>query len=421
MKVYFESYGCTMNKGEALIMEALVEGRGHSVVSTVADADIAVLVTCVVIESTERRMRKRIDTLRSAGKPVVVAGCMASVVSPSIEDVRLLEPRYLHHINDVIEGGTGPFTYESKASLPRRVDDLRGILSIAEGCRSRCTYCITRLARGKLKSYPLPDLLGTAGTLVSSGCKEILLTGQDTAAYGSDTNCSLPELIGGITSVPGDYRIRIGMMNPASVMPILNELREAYTNEKVYKFLHLPVQSGSDALLRKMGRGYAIGDFRAIVHAFRSRFPDLVLSTDVIVGFPTESEEHFLQTRDLLNEIRPDIINITRFSPRPGTPAYDMDGKVHGRIMKERSRLLTKLRIEIGKGVNEGYLGRKKTVLVTERGKNGTVIGRMDNYKPVVLGDGVPLGDRVDVQLVGYTPTYLWGISDGGNDNDNDR
>jgi MiaB-like tRNA modifying enzyme len=419
MRVYIEVYGCTMNRGEAALMEELIERSRHHVTREAENADVFTLVTCTVIETTERRMLKRIHHISDLNKPLIVAGCMASAQPDTIlkhaPHARILEPKDLNKIVelvDIIEEEAEERYPKCRSHMPVFLIPERSttaIIPIAQGCQGECTYCITKVARGELKSRPIEEIINDVKKNVSNGCKEILVTTQDTAAYGEDMDKTLVDLIEPITELEGKFKVRIGMANPSSVLPILEKIVDIYQNEKIYKFLHLPVQSGDDEILRKMGRRYTIKEFKYIVERFRDYFPDITLSTDIIVGFPGETDENFKKSCELIEEIKPDIVNITRFSPRPNTKAKAMKEQIPGWIAKNRSRLLTKLRFEISRRINEGCVGNIEEILITEIGKNKSMIGRTNTYKPVVIKKSIPLGEYLKVKITGAANTYLRG------------
>jgi len=416
MRVYFEPYGCTLNYGEARMMEALVVSNKHSIVDDAKNADILVLVTCTVIGSTERRMFRRINELTATKKPLVVAGCMATVqkneilaVNPSIH---IIPPSKLVDIVEICKklkkGVLTPSTaIEGQDKI--NIKNVDAIVPIAQGCLGECTYCITRFARGKLKSYPLNIVVDNANFFLSEGYKEIRLTAQDTAAYGYDIKSDLPSLVIKVSTIDGDFRIRIGMMNPSNVKKIIDKLIECYRSPKIFKFLHVPVQSGSDTVLKKMKRDYTIKEFIEIIEMFRKEFEDMTLSTDIIIGFPGETDKLFNESFKLISEIKPEIVNITRYSSRPGTKAAKMDEQISGRISKDRSRELVKTRFEISLKINERFIGSKQNILVTEIGKRDTLIGRTNAYRPVVIKEKVPLGNFIDVEITGAQSVYLEG------------
>lgn len=409
MKIYFEPHGCSMNYGEARIMEDIVSER-HEIVDSIDDADVLVLVTCIVIESTERRMINKIKNFNSTGKSFVVAGCMASAESEKIKNIapnaKILPPDSLCKILGLIDGTKN---YKLSYPLKRKENGVEAIIPICSGCLGKCAFCITKIARRNLKSYP-PDNIGKCvERAVNLGYKEIRITAQDAGAYGKDIGKNLPGLINSLTKISGDFRLRIGMMNPDTVLPTLDELIDSYNDEKVFRFLHLPVQSGDDEILRKMGRNYKVDDFRYIVRRFREAFNDVTFSTDIIAGFPTETSRQFQKSCELIKETKPDIVNVKAFSPRPKTKAYTMK-RLDPKIVKGRTKKISKLRLEISKKNFESFVGRKEKILTTKFGKNNTVIGRTNAYRPVVIKNKIDVGRFVDVKITGSGSTYLKGI-----------
>jgi MiaB-like tRNA modifying enzyme len=289
-----------------------------------------------------------------------------------------------------------------------RGNSVSAIVAMAEGCLSSCSYCSVKLARGDLRSYPLELVAEEAKQAIRAGYKEIKLTAQDTAAYGVDIGADLPALIREISSIPGNFKIRVGMVNPTFAKQILPGLLDAYNDEKVYKFLHIPVQSGDDGVLSSMRRGYTVDEFLELVQAFRGTFEDLQLSTDIIVGFPGEDEKAFAHTCELVRKIKPDNVNVSRFTPMPKTDAARMP-QVNGREVAKRSRALAELWHEIGHEINKSYVGRVESGLVVEKGERRGFVVRLSNYKPVLVQEGRP-GEFVDVRIVEATPTYLKGV-----------
>ncbi|MBO8180605.1 MAG: tRNA (N(6)-L-threonylcarbamoyladenosine(37)-C(2))-methylthiotransferase, partial [Archaeoglobus sp.] len=281
------------------------------------------------------------------------------------------------------------------------------IVSISEGCLGSCSFCATRFARGRLKSFSMEKIVDEVKSAVKSGFREIQLTSQDTGAYGLDRGkAMLPELLRKISEIEGDFRVRVGMMNPQYAVKILDDLIEAYSSEKIYKFLHIPVQSGDNRVLEDMRRNHTVEDYIEVVEAFRKSFDDVLISTDIIVGFPTETEEAFWGSYELIKETRPDIVNITRFSPRKGTPAARLKD-MPGWIKKERSRKLTELMRKVGLENNRRFMGKEVRVLITKEGKNGKNLARMDSYRAVVTEGEI--GEFVKVKIKDCRFNYLLG------------
>ena len=405
MRIYIETYGCAANQGDASIIQGILLDRGHELVDSFENADAIVMLTCTVIDTTQQRMLNRIRKLNKNGKIFVVAGCMASAQPDLIKNVAknalLLPPRYVHCISDLIEGKKS-FYYVPKVNLPRKIE-IRLNIPISEGCLYNCSYCITKKARGKLISFPLKELLKDVKKAIEKGCKEIRLTSQDTASYGMDSGESLVELINEIVDIEGEFRIRIGMMHPLSAYKILDDLIEAYKNKKVYKFLHLPLQSASPKILKAMQRGYDLNLFEEIVGEFRKKI-DGSFATDVIVAFPGEDEKDFEMTKEAIENIKPDITNVTRFSPRPDTKAWKMK-RLPTQIAKERSKIISCIANRISYERNKKCIGKVYNALILEEYK-GWKIGKTIAYKSIFVKKA-KIGEFVKVRAYDCTSTHL--------------
>ncbi len=417
-RVYIETHGCTANRADSDIMAALLLRAGFQLVGSPQSADVIILNTCNVKKPTEDRMAYRIFQLASLGRPVIAAGCMALTQPERLRPhaAVLLGPKSVHRIVEAAEsalrGEKAEFLEREpldKARLPRtQASVVSAPLPIAEGCLGACTFCITRFARGRLRSFSPDSLFERARELLSRGTVELLITAQDTAAYGWDIGWTLPKLLGRILEIPGEYRVRIGMANPNTLAKVMDDLLNVMKDPRVYRFLHIPVQSGSDDVLRRMARGYRAALFEKLASKFREAFRETTLATDVIVGFPGETEEDFERTLRLLERTRPEVVNISRYGPRPGTLASRWRPPDPATV-KRRSRLLSELVREIGQKANEAYLGEELTVLALERGPKGFQ-GRTDFYRPVALvGREVELGRLYDVVIEEARPSYLVG------------
>lgn len=300
-----------------------------------------------------------------------------------------------------------------------RESPLIGIVNIETGCLDACSYCSTRLVKGRLESFSAEDIVKQVQQFVADGCKEIQLTGQDCGCYGFDFAESAPgphnlaELVQHILAeVPGDYRIRLGMGNPRHILRYKDALMDCFTDPRVYKFIHLPVQSGSERTLQAMNRKHTAKDYIDLANEFNNRFPLFTLSTDLIVGFPGEEDQDFADTLRVLRETRPTVCNITRFVSRPGTHASRMTNIVPDEIKHKRSAELAAAFQEIAQQNNARWIGQVETVTVEKTGyRKGTIIARNDAYRPVaiqVLEDKqyVP-GTRLNVRITGAEPFAL--------------
>lgn len=397
-----------MNHGEGDMASRRMESLGHERTFSFDDADLVILNTCTVVETTEKRMMKRMNELRACGKEVIVTGCMAKVqrnrISIRLPGATIIPPEEYDRFSEIVEGRFG--VGGSKTVTPY---GHTAIVPIAQGCLGNCSYCITRLARGTLISRPADDLISEFEGLVESGVKEILIAAQDVACYGKDTGIGLPALIERFLRIDGDYRIRLGMMSPNHLAPILEDMIVHLKDPRVYKFVHIPVQSGSDAVLNNMRRHYTVEGFVRIVKRLREEIPGISIATDVICGFPGETDKDHGMTMDLVKELRADTVNITRYSPRPGTDSVNMDGQVGMKVSRQRSQELTDLKYEVEFDVNSNLVGKRVPILVTESDKDGIMIGRTDNYRPVVFRTMQPMGSFTTVEITSCAPTYLMG------------
>ena len=419
MRVYAEVYGCAANVADGEIALGILRSRGHVLVSKPSEADAILLLTCTVKKPTSDRMLHRIKVLREFGKRLVVAGCMApgepEKIRRAAPEAILLHPRAITRVYEAVENGRHLMSEEGSVKLgfPRvRRNPVVAIIPVSEGCRwRRCSFCIVARTRGKFTSYPLHLILHEARRALSEGVKEIWLTSQDMGSYGMESGRSLlPELMRSVASLEEAFWIRVGMMNPIYLKPVLKELAQAYLQPKIFKFLHIPVQSGSERVVKAMRRGHSVKLFKEIVTYMRSKVPGLTLSTDFIVGYPEEDEEDFEETLKLLEEIKPETVNISKFFARPGTPAENLK-PLDNKVIKRRSKALSKLARSIALKANQKWIGWEGVALVDEVGERGEAIARNLSYKPIVLdadGQGL-LGKFVEVEVTDARPYCLMG------------
>ena len=421
MKVYIDTFGCTFNQGDSQIMAGLLQEDNAQIVPKMEDADVIIINTCYVKQPTEQKVINRIKKIQEqfSDKKLIISGCMVEIDQDKLKKAApaagWIGPRQIKSTLDVVKScmngevsrmvGHGD---EIKAGLPKmRFDPFVHISQICEGCVGRCTYCCTRFARGKLQSYPVEDIKKEIESAVDDGCVEIQLTAQDTAAYGMDTGTKLAELINKITTIPGDFRLRVGMMHPKSMMGDLDGLIQAFMHKNVYKFMHIPIQSGSDSVLQDMGRGHTVAQYKEIISEIRKKIPDISIATDIIVGYPTETDEDFEDTLKLIDDIKPNFIHISKYRHRPMAISSSLPEIDHN-IMKKRSKALNDLKSKILYQNNLAKIGKVHEILITEKGSKGGYIGRTDSYKPVVIENG-EIGTFVKVKINEATSTYLKG------------
>ena len=296
-----------------------------------------------------------------------------------------------------------------------------GIVNIEEGCLDACAFCSTHLVKGRLHSFAPQTIVDQVQALVDDGCLEIQLTGQDCACYGFDIGTNLAELTQRIlTHVNGNYRIRLGMGNPRHVLGYQEALLDCFTDNRIYKFIHIPVQSGSENVLKAMNRRHTARDYATLAHAFTERFRKFTLSTDLIVGYPGETDADFNDTLKLLKETRPTVCNITRFVARPGTVAARLETSkpthlesasslaVPDDIKHERSAILAEAFQQIALENNREWIGDECTVVTEKQGyRASTTIARNEAYRPVALQGTFPAGQTLRVRITDAEPFAL--------------
>ncbi len=375
--VYIETYGCRYNFGDTAKLIEILKKKGSTFADSADAADAVIINTCTVVGPTERRMLRRLSQLRDYN--LFVTGCMPEVQRDAIFAVctpTILPSETIHRAYQSVRtvGGGGV-----------------AIVQVSQGCVGRCTYCLTRIARGALKSFTEEEILAEILMHADTGTPEIQITAQDTGCWGRDIGKSLPDLLNSIDDLPGRFMVRVGMMNPAIVNEILDDLVDAFAGDRIFKFVHLPVQSGSDTILERMGRGYTVADFEDIVTAFKNRYPRISLATDMIVGFPGETKQDFSASLELITRVRPNKVNITRYSQRPFTPLLPKED-LPDWIKKDRSRIMNSLAEKVYASINAVCLEKKVPFIVTEIIKKGSVMARSPNYLGIVLHENLPLG-----------------------------
>jgi MiaB-like tRNA modifying enzyme len=412
---YLETYGCAANQSDSEIMAGLLGRAGWAVLTDekiATKADLLILNTCTVKAPTEQRVLFRIAELSKLKKPLVVTGCLAQtqperiralapkasiVGTHAITNIAKIAPRVLagQHVEELGEGAP-------KVCVPKmRRNPVIDIVQINQGCASHCNFCGTKAARGDLLSYPLEEIAKEVAAAKAAGCREFWLTSQDCGAYGLDNGTNLAHLLKEITDkIKGKYCLRVGMANPTFVKTYLNELIEAYQHPNVFKFLHIPAQSGSDKVLSDMKRGHTAADVIKIVKESRKSFPEIQIWTDIIVGYPTETDDDFLASIRLIDEIKPDYVNVSRFGSRPRTEAARLK-PLATEVLKDRSRRMSAVCREIALEQNKKWLGWSGPVLVDEfNAEKQSWIGRNFAYKPIVLKTRQNIGETADVKIV---------------------
>lgn len=425
MHIYVRSFGCSTNLADGEVLAGCLSEAGYTLISDLSTADVIVYNTCAVKGPTENRMIELLKRV-PANKKLIVAGCL-----PLINFERLLTET---HFDGVLGPAAGNKIVEvvkkvvhgerivalgeavnakPNLHLPRlQLNPMVSIVPVNYGCLGACAYCCVVFARGRLRSYGIQKIVEKVKTDYAKGAREFWITSQDTACYGHDIGTNLAELLDSINNLEGDYKIRVGMMTPNMVTDILPRLIQAFKSEKIFKFIHLPVQSGDDKILQRMQRLYSVDDFKRIVSAFRTSFPEMTLATDVICGFPGEDKEAFKKTMQLIEDVKPDIVNVSKFFVRPRTTAAEMQKDfVSVQEIKRRSSIAAKLAEKVAFERNQHWVGWIGEIFVDEIGKiSSSWVGRNFAYKPVAIKNTVEmLGKTSNVKVVRAFSTYLEG------------
>jgi threonylcarbamoyladenosine tRNA methylthiotransferase CDKAL1 len=424
MRIFVKTYGCSANSADSQAIMGCLVKSGYSLARSEGDAEIVIYNTCAVKGQTENRIVNDLKHI-AADKKVIVAGCLPLISFDRLRrEVRfdgIIGPAAAEMIPDIVKRVSagekvtelGKVEVAPKLELPRvRSNPVVSIVPVSSGCLGSCAYCCVVFARGCLRSCSVNEVVGLVKRDLAEGAKEFWVTAQDMGCYGRDLGTSLAKLLRALGQIEGDYEVRVGMMTPNSVKDDLDDLLGAFKSEKIFKFIHFPVQSGSNRVLGLMRRFYSVEDFENLVLRFREAFPKITLATDVICGFPGETAEEFEDTVRLLDRVKPDVVNVSKFFVRPGTAAAKMSNDfVDFREIKRRATTVAQQTKKISAENNEKWLGWVGEVLIDEKGKvPGAWVGRNFAYKPIAIKSKEELlGQKVIVKITSTLPTYLAG------------
>ncbi len=426
MRVYFRTFGCQMNENDTLYMMGILERSGYEIVEDPEHADVAIVNTCAVRKKAEDKFYGKLGELLNIKKRknllIGVGGCLAEK-----EREKLLEKgadfvfgtRSYPVIDQLIERARSGerFThFEDEMDLitfqtPRIIPGHHMWVTIIYGCDRFCTYCIVPYTRGREKSRPMEDVLKEVEILAKNGVREITFLGQNVDAYGKDLEdgTNLARLLSEASKIDGIERLWFLTSYPTDFSDELIDV--IAKNPKVAKSVHLPVQSGSNRILRLMNRRYDREFYLELVDRIRSRIPEVSISSDVIVGFPTETDEDFEDTLDLVKKARFERLNIAIYSPREGTVAFEkFEDDVPYEVKVERFQKLMELQKSINRELNEAYRGKVVRIIVEAKAKNGLMYGRDIRNKIIAFeGDESMIGLYADVKITKITAGPLYG------------
>lgn len=395
-KIFIKTFGCTLNQRDS---QDLVEGI--TIVDSEKKAQIIIINTCGVKEQTENKIYKYLRDNKElfSTKEIIVCGCLVDINDETLKKEVKAKFYKINQKDKLI-------SYLNKYRKNENKKQNTKAIIIANGCLGNCSYCAVKFARGKLKSKSSKDIKTEVTKEIEAGATEILLTAQDTACYGVDINTNISELLKEIIKIPKNFKIRLGMGNPHFFIKHKKEIVNVFKSEKIYKFLHIPLQSGNDRILKLMNRSYTKEQYLEIINYFRKNIKEITIATDVIVGFPTETEKEFQETLDVVKECKFDVVNISRFGQRKKIEANNYPD-ITGNIKKERSRKMSLLCSKIALENNKKYLNKTLEITITEKGKNNTYIGKTQNYKQVVVFKNAVIGEKYKTKITQIKPGYL--------------
>lgn len=403
---YIETYGCTSNKADSYIISNILRNSGYYQVE-LEDAQFLIINTCAVKEQTENKIKERLKNLHEFYRNytdmfIIIAGCLPHITPNYIDVIKKIIPsfsaiidldnfRELPFIFDEIKLGKKNLIYKSEELIDKSeilithsTRKITGIIPISEGCLGACTFCCVKHARGKLNCYDPNNIVKNVEHQLKQGIKQIYFTSQDCSIYQYN-GIQLSNLVKQIVNLNFNFFLRIGMINPSFLIDKINQLFSIFKLPKVYQFLHIPIQSGSNKILMKMQRRYLISDIINNIDILRREFPHLTISTDIICGFPGETEYDFYRTINFIKWLKPEILNISKFTPRPGTEAKQMK-QIDRKIIKERSKRLSNIFRDSLEQSNSKWRGWQGEVLVLHDGtENSQVFGRNFAYKNVLI------------------------------------
>ena len=419
LKVAFHTLGCKVNQHDSAIMAALFQDAGYTIVDFNDKADVYVVNTCTVTHLSDRKSRQMIR--RAAGEnpdaTVVVCGCYAQTAKNELEALDevdlIIGTNERHRVVEAVEEFRANhvktaympdddelFVYED---LPHeRVSGMtRAYVKVQEGCDQFCAYCIIPYARGPLRARSEEDTIAEINMLVDKGYKEVILTGIHLGAYGrgvKDQTCDLTGLCRRILDETKIERLRLGSLEGIEVTDELIDM--IATNPRMAQHLHLPLQSGCDRTLEAMRRPYDSEAFRDMMRSIRQRVPDIAITTDLMVGFPDETEEDFKESLVFCNDIAFANMHIFKYSMRGGTPAAAMTGQIDPQIKERRAKQMADVAQKNKHEYEQRFVGKTLRILVEEQNKEGLWTGHSSNYLFVAFpGEGIQSGDFVDVKL----------------------
>jgi threonylcarbamoyladenosine tRNA methylthiotransferase CDKAL1 len=428
---YIETYGCTSNKADSYIISNALKKSNYTQTS-LEEAQFIIINTCAVKEQTENKIKARLKTLyelyfKDSDKHIIITGCLPHIAPNYIEVVKNIVPTFsaiidlekIHEIPQIFQeiknkGKNLIFKSEkwidkSQFLINYKPSKITGIIPISEGCLGSCTYCCVKNARGRLKCYNPKSILKNVEYQLKQNIKQIYLTSQDCSIYKYN-GTKLYDLVKNIVELEYKFYLRIGMINPSFMVDNFDQIISIFDLKKVYHFLHIPIQSGSNKILKKMQRKYLISELFDNIKILRETYPELSISTDIICGFPGETEADFNETINFIKWLKPEILNISKFTPRPGTKAKKMR-QLNNRTIKERSNQLSRVFRNSLTIINEKWKDWEGEVLTLHEGsQKNQAFGRNFAYKNIFINNYEgEFGEFVNVKIQKVDGFNLYG------------
>ena len=411
MRIHLQTLGCRLNEAELETWSREFQALGHHMTANAEEADLLVVNTCAVTEEAVRKSRKLMGRAgrRNPQARLVVSGCYASLdptATGAADGVDLVvDNRDKDRLVEIVSRELDLKVMPGAAMDPETTGVLergrqRAFIKVQDGCRYRCTFCIVTLARGDERSRPAGEIIDEINRLHRDGIQEAVLTGVHIGGYGSDIGSDIVSLLRQVLAETDIPRLRIGSIEPWDLPPAFWSL---FGNPRFMPHLHLPLQSGADSVLRRMARRCRTDEYRELIRQARSQVPDFNVTTDIIVGFPGESDDEWRQTLEYVEEIGFGHLHIFAYSPRRGTKAAGLPDPVSREVKRQRSEALHRLGEQMKRSTLQGYVGRTLPVLVESPGDDGWS-GYTPNFLRVSLDApaNTPLENRiVEVRLSG--------------------
>ncbi len=409
--IFIKTFGCDLNKADSETMAGILASEGHKITDNYNNAHVLIINTCTSSNKDDKEFFEFFEEMKKQGKNMIIAGCIPQTDPARIKGYSQIGVSQIQEINTIVEetlhGETITLVARGETTLKnpvKRKNSQVGIIPINEGCMKSCKFCISQESRGGLRSHDPAEIIERAQDALKEGAKQIWLTSLDAASYGRDINQDLPSLVYKLAGIHHNFRIRLGTLNPGSCLHIKEGLTEALKNEKAFKYLHFPIQSGSNEMLKSMNRDYTIEEAMHLINEIKNAIPDITIETDVICGYPGETKDHFLETAEKIKQMQPDKLNVYVYSKRKNmTPEED------SHRAKERARFLSEMHAWIERKQNKKMIGKICEAVIEDIGKDNTFIGRTSNFKKIVLKNNgrFAKGDLIRAHITGVQDDWL--------------